>query len=361
MTLTIKKLENLLYTRGFLAKRYYSINDSYVYIELININTADTCMLYIPSKYDIKVDKLENVFKIDYINVDENGNIPVDYAGEADPDNIEKQYDNIDIEDDAKNLISKLENNYNHPIKLSERNQNDNKELVDIIRQLKRLRFCVQTIKYKVVIMYNSYLCCIKRDDTIQCFTIYDSNNKCRKLMISLDLETLYEKIGEKSNFNTISNDIKTVYNGIYRVFDKNQYKHTENIEKISENIGKIKLFSDNIFKKKMEYNNYLVKLEILLESLIEPEKQITEKIAEIESKYKYSKTLQSDMEKSQLIAKQNEELEKLNIVKQDIIKNIISIKNKHEELTLIIDKIMFDNHIMLDCIIKNFIKLSEF
>ena len=45
---------------------------------------------------------------------------------------------------------------------------------------------------------------------------------------------------------------------------------------------------------------------------------------------------------------------------KQDIILNIVNLKTQQENITLKMDKILFDNSIMINEISKNFIKLSE-
>lgn len=52
--------------------------------------------------------------------------------------------------------------------------------------------------------------------------------------------------------------------------------------------------------------------------------------------------------------------LDNINNVKQEIVKDIINIRNKQENITLEIDKILFDNSIMISIITKNFNSLLE-
>jgi hypothetical protein len=48
-------------------------------------------------------------------------------------------------------------------------------------------------------------------------------------------------------------------------------------------------------------------------------------------------------------------------MLKADITKNILILREKKENTVLSIDKIMFDNTVMLDSIFKNFSKLKDY
>ena len=107
MTLSLNKLENLLHANGFLPKKFFVIDNLIIYIEVLSINNADSFMLYIPSKYDIQIGQKDNVYNIKNIQVDEYGNIPIDYAGDPDNIELEKAYDEIDLLKDPLELSSK--------------------------------------------------------------------------------------------------------------------------------------------------------------------------------------------------------------------------------------------------------------
>ena len=84
MTLSLKKLENLLGSKGLLPKRYFTIGGMCVYLEVLVLDSADIFFLYIPSKYDIKAPYDSSSFMISAIDVDENGTIAGDYGEELD-------------------------------------------------------------------------------------------------------------------------------------------------------------------------------------------------------------------------------------------------------------------------------------
>jgi hypothetical protein len=361
MPLSLYKLDKIISKHELLIRKIYTINNDCVYLELLCVKTGDVCMLYIPSKYQIKAMGANNEFKVSYIEINEDGTIPEDYAGEPDNFELENTYNEVDIDlkSSNKNMEGHLEESYNHPLSLKDMSKNDKTNLREIFRQLRRLKFCVQNLKYKLCITYKGYLCCIRRDDTFECFHVKASGNMDdnRSLIVTFDLETFYSKI------DIISEDIKTIKNGIYKVLDKNQVKHTNNLYKILEYKTTILTSSEIYLKNKKYYTNSISKLELMLVDLCKSEEVIFEKISEIKERYNNNsslKGLHKDIEKSHLLSKHETELTNINSVKQEIISNLMSLKEKRETLSLKLDKIFFDNTIMIDAIIKNFELLSE-
>lgn len=363
MPLSLNKLEKLLTSKGLLPKKLFIMKGVLVYMEVLSLKNADSFMLYIPSKYSIEIDKGQDVHDLDYFEVTEDGHVPDDYAGEPDNFDIEKSYDEIDVDfsPDAqrhKNIEGHLEDDYNHPVALRDSSSADTQNLREIFRQLRRLKFCVAGIKYKVCIMYKDYLCCIDRYDEFMGYIAknFDGPDQ-RKLFVSVDLETLFAKI------DSIPVDIKTVREGIYKVLDKNQHKHMKNLRKMMEQKDLIEGFSKTILLKKKQYTRYLRKLEKLLTDINQSEQEIVNQIMEVEERYGTSdvglRGLHTDIEKTHLISKHETELSRINSVKQELIRNILIIKTKHENLSLKIDNITFDNIVMIDAILKNFIKLT--
>ena len=360
MPLSLEKLENLLNTNGFIPKKFFVINNLIIYMEILSIQNADSFMLYIPSKYDIQIGFRDDVYKIKEIEIDEYGNIPRDYGGEPDNIELEKSYDEIDLL--TKPLDSSMEHNleekYKHHLSLKDISKDVTEQLREIFRQLRRLKFCVQNLKYKLCIIFKNYVCCIGRRNTFDCYSIENiQGSSDKKLLISLDLETLY------TNFASITVDINTIREGVYRVLDKNNNKHINNISKMLEQKNDLNQLSDIIIKKKTHYSNHLKSLEKLLYTLIQSEKKIVEKLIDIQERYSCEasiKGLHVDIEQSHQTSKLEDELSRINVVKQELISNILQVKTKYDNLSLKVDNICFDNIIMIDAILKNFVLLKE-
>jgi hypothetical protein len=361
MPLSLHKLEMMVSKYNMLMRKIYTIDNYCVYLELLCINTGDVCMLYIPSKYEIKGRGADNEYKISYIDISEDGNIPEDYAGNPDNFDLENTYNEIDIglETSHKNMEGHLEESYNHPVSLKDMSKNDKKNLREIFRQLRRLRLCVQNLKYKLCITYKGYLCCIRRDDTFECFHITSLGNMddTRTLVVTFDIETFYRKA------EVLTEDIKTVRNGIYNILDKNQIKHTGNLHKILQYKTSLMSVSESCLNKKRQYTEGIIKLDKMLVELGITRELILTKLAEIDKRYRDNRGLKGihrDIEKSHLTTKHETELSNVNAVKQEIISNIMELKLKRETLSLKLDKIFFDNTVMLDAILKNFELLTE-
>lgn len=357
MTLSINKLKSIIERKNLLIKKIFFMKGLCIYIEIFCLLTSDSFLLYIPSKYKIKVsDEIEN-YELDYIDVSEDGNIASDYGSKLEDYDIEKQYDSIDIDINSNsidNMETFLEEKYNYPLSLKDMKISDLNEIREIFRQLRRLKLCVQNVKYKICIMYKNYICCIKRDDSFEGFFILGLNGPpSRKLIITLDLESLYK------NLETVTQDVKLIREGIYRILNKNQLKNVSTLTNILEQKNNLQIFSVNIQNKKQKFEKYLLHLERLLSNLIDTENFHNSEILQINSKYDNDMNFNNDIQKSHEIGKHKKIISDINVIKQELMNTIIIIKSKLEDLSLKVDKICFDNTIMIDAINKNF-KLLE-
>lgn len=355
MSLSINKLEKLLSNKGFLCKKFYEMDGMCVYIEILDLNSSDVFMLYIPSKYDIPISNRDNVYQVEYLEVDEDGNVARDYAGEPDKHDLEQVYDSSQIELDTDNGNGKdirnfLEEKYDQPVHLRDMSVNDIKEIREVFRHLKRLRLAVKNLRYKVCIAFKHYLCCIRKDDTLEGFIVKKlQESSDRKLFVKLDIEALYD------NINTLSVDIRTVREGIYSMLNRNQTRHMINLQKLVLNAGKVSVLSEAINTKRTRLADNLTKLESMMVRISESEKSARERLINARSSPGSSSTsFHSDLERTQMIARHETELTEIQRTKQEIIKNILGLKVKHENLLLRTDKILFDNIVMIDEVIRN-------
>jgi hypothetical protein len=361
MPLSIEKLETFLNNKGFIPNKYFVLDSYCYYIEILSIKNSEIFLLYIPTKYNFKIKKGNNVYKIEYTDLDfEKDTTDIDYTDNIDENDIEKCYGRyeLDINFNDKNdtISSQLENNYKKNIILSNIEKKDSREIKNITKQMNRLRFCIQNIKYKISIMYKNYICSIKRDDTIQCYSIKNYSGVIQnKLYITADLEILY------SNIESLVLNIQTIKEEIEHILEKNYFSHIKIIHKLLQEKNDIIKFPDNAYNKKKIYEEYLEESNKMLEDSITSEKNIIDKIYELNETYNTDiKSLNKDIDKIHHLSHLNNELSNIQKVKEDIIKTILDLKIKKYDLILIIDRIMFDNSVMLDLILKNFFNLNK-
>ena len=236
MNHSFSKLETLIGSYGFQVKTVFTIDEYIVYMEILSTKDTNSFLLYIPSKFNIKPEKGDNVYKLKYIDIETPENIVDKYAEDPDKNEIKNDYEEVNIEtQNTDDLEHSLNENYNRDILLKDINKNDKDILKDIFRQLNRFKFCVQNIKYKMSILYKNYLCSIKRDDTIECYYIKNfPTQKSRRFYISTDLKSMYESI------DNVMNDVKTVKDSIYKILNQNQVKHTKVLNNMLENKEKL-------------------------------------------------------------------------------------------------------------------------
>jgi hypothetical protein len=354
MPLSINKLEEFITEKGFVINKFFTMDGSCFYIEVICVKTADIFLLYIPSKYEISPSSNANVYKIKTIDMTNAENFVDEYTGQQGEFDIENRYGNMQINLNSKNRMDEnLENNYKHAITLEDISKEDLIVIKSIYRQLKRLKYCVQNIKYKIAIIYKNYICAIRRDDSIDCFSVKDyPYTHYKGLMIIVDLETFYDK------HEQLSEDINVVYNSIFHVLERNQHTHVNMVEKIIETKKDIVSIPFLAEQKKIKYDQMLSQLYDMLKKIIEVENKFIEKLSNIENGN--FDNLQKDIDKIYEKTNVLKELDKINTIKVGLSKTIFILKEKRENMILSIDKIMFDNTVMYDCMVKNFSKLKD-
>ena len=355
MVLSYEKLELLLNNNGVVIKKIFSMNQECVMLEVLCIINANCFIIYIPSKYSIPVPDLENVFDLDYFDLDKDENIAMEYGENPDDLDLEKNYESINLQNDHI-TENKLNDNYNHPLSLTNNKYKEIKNVKEVVRQLNRLKFCTKNLKYNLSIIFKNYICTIKTDNNINVFIIdsYNINNENKNLLVTIDLNNFYKKI------DTFLDDIITIRDGIYKILNKNHTNNLKNLKKLLKTEKKLTIFSEKISEKKKKYNSDLLEFEKLLKKLYKKEKNIITKINDLHEKNDKNndvsiKGIHTDTEYLHKVNELEKILENVYNIKQDLITEILETKEKIENLTLNTDSILFDNLIMINTIFKNY------
>jgi hypothetical protein len=343
--LSLNKLEKILTTQGFLIKSIYSYDKYCVYIEILCLTNADIFLLYIPSKYDILINEKYQIYNIKYIELKDI------YTNlyENEDDNIEKTYEDIKMEDND-NIIEQLDNIYKKQIILDNKDKVYN-NIKNIYKQLNRLKYSVQTIKYKISIQYKNFLCNITRDNEINCciienISVYD--NQIRNIYITIDLETFFSKV------NNVIENIINVRNNIYKILNRTQSLKYNNMFTGLDKLNELICFNKHIEKKKETNTSYILSLENMYKQLCNTEKKIYNKLDELNN------ITDEQYNKDEIIRIENK-INDINKIKEKIFKYILTLKNKQSDLYLFVDKMIYDNSVMLNEIVNNIDKVKEY
>jgi len=322
---SLRKLEKFLLKKNFRVLTYYELDGYLIYIKVLSSENYNQYLIYIPSKYEIKMENVSNVFSlkvIDDIDMTSSGNIVDNYTSVDEKDEqIEKIYNEINltyIPETGEDLESTLKENYDKPIVLKNfTNYKAHINVKNIINQLSRLKKCTQNIKYKLCIFYKNYIYIITRSDDINYFMIdnYEGVDK-RQMMVTLDLEILYLKKTEDIHF-----DIKNVQD---QVFKNLQQNHTNNMLVLDNMMSRNILGQKNDINNKIEsYDLNIKEFEDMLEKLKKSESVIIEKIEGIKKDYSTKVGFYHDIEKTNKISRLERELGEIDNLIISINKNI--------------------------------------
>jgi hypothetical protein len=353
MVLSITKLTGILMANGLVPQRYFVQHGTYVYVEVMCSTTADLFLLYVPSRYEIAADDRSDTYKLESLDVpeDREGHLAENYAGEPDDFALEQMYQDIDVDlktDDQKrdDIVEHLEEGYRVSVSLQDLTKDEMMELRDTFRQLRRLRFCVQGIKYKLAIIYQNQLCCIHRDDELIGYRLRNfPRADIRSLLITIDLETL---IGKPF---AVPTDISTVRQAVYGILDRNQVRNARHLTRLVQQRD-FTVPSQLALQKKERYGALIIKLEKQLKSLHGPERAAIGRIAELQ-RARNTVSMNVDVDHSQRLAVAEKRLREIQNTKQEIVLHVVTLRRKQEELALKIDRILFNLFVMVDGVSK--------
>lgn len=342
MSLNLEKLTRLLMESNMVITKLFCQSNRCVYLEMLSVATAENFLIYIPSKYDIEPNDKIAKFKIKEMDIES-----AKYDDQQGEDN---ELINLKVDDDVE---EQLENNYKHSTNLKQIIKTDIDTLRGVYKQIKRIGFSVKNIPYKLAIIFNNYICVIRRDDSISIFFIKNYNSdKEKQLYVVVDLETFYAK-----SFRLLD-DLQTVKSSVYKVLEKNQNIHVEVFNGMMNNKKIIESLPIIVQQKNREYDTMITELQTLLAEIARREKQLNIQLHAIKNK---QGNLNIDVSRVHQMSTLERELDQLLDTKGKATANILALKIKKENCILNVDKLLFENSVMWDNMMKNFKTLKDF
>jgi hypothetical protein len=358
--LSFSKLESFLTNKGYTPCAYYAIDKECVFVEVISRNATGSFLIYIPSKYTIKVDSIVSGNVYNLVMNDLNNNIS------DDTDETLSIYDKIDLDDslNSDNKEDTLEDIYKRSIS-DKKGVDVKRNMNEIYRQLKRFKFCVQGSRYKLGIGYMNVLGVIRRDDSIECFEVQgirrnnDENIDKNKLYVIIDLDMLYE------NLSSIDEDIIKVRDGVYNILDKSRNILVKHFERIANSFSAIMDVISKIDNKRDEFIVYNEKLKYMIHGLDRAEKKAITSLNEVYTKKGESgsgqyKSMQNDISKAHLRKKLEDELEQISNMKKEVYICSNDTKSDMDNFILVSDRGLFDSIVMLNNVSKNLEEIQK-
>ncbi len=337
MSISIDRLSQLIDRCDFYIKSYYAISNKCKYIEVVSKKYGVSYLMYIPSKYDIDLHGVKYFQLKEIKDVMNSKDVTYEYGYNKDNKKYEEMYSIDNLNENTDENV--LQNNYKRQLDYVNVKSKHNENVKCIYRQVSRFKYSVENLKYKLGIMYKSYMCVITRSNSIVYYYIKNMNNNVedKKIVIIFDLEILYEI------YHDIHDELKDIRKSIYALLQKNNKLNLQYIERmITEKINlenmkyQIKQTQQKYDDKYNNYNN-------LLSTCTVKESIIREKIKK-EGKSNSTIIQLKDILKT----------------KSGIIMDLISLIDKRDSFMLLCDNVMYDNVIMYDKICNNLKLISE-
>lgn len=322
------KLDNYLKSKGFKVQRAFCIDGMCVYLQTFSESTGCSFFVYIPSRYNLPCPENIRSYKISYISND-------DKCGGGDDEDERGMYDGVKLEDDNGDLKRQLTEFYKQDIPLSSIETTEQREVAIVRDQLTRLKSCVASIDYKLVIQYDNYLGAITRNNDVQMYMINGMDYNCigRQLFTSIDLSALYART---SHVATDVLEVKNKVHGILRdIYNKQMTKMNEvlaRVESAQKHINTLKSKQEAFNVKTRELSDAYIRLSKEQESLGEPLRNVA------------------------LFNKNAKErrIEDIIALKSEIMDELVRRNAEQDNVLLVSDHYLFDNIVSLQRVAKN-------
>ena len=344
---SIENLTSYLKEKNFNISQLYSINGSCSFIRVVCGNTGDDLVVSIPFKYPMKTDKAIELVSFTDTEADDkitktsnhkDGYNQINISGleddkmyldPAEADKLLEQYQAIDIDQESTDTLK------------------DN--IVAYKRQLDRLKFCTNNIKYKLCIVSLSSFCTITRSNNVECFAIKKGKpaiNENKDLCIIIDLENFYDKV------DSIHTDISKVYKNLYDIMGRTHQRQSAIISSRLRQYQELPKTLSERYSKKEKYESSIKSLNEVLSRI---KKQETDLVKEIEKANKIT----SSISKSFTLKKLEDDYSKLLQFKDDSIKLLTEIKTEYNNFVLDFDYALFSSISLFNHMTSSFIKIG--
>ena len=347
MPLSLQKLVSLLNSKGFVPTKYIKYQGLCIFIEIVSLSSGTIAMLYIPSRFEIPIGEGASTIDVDLVdpeNADE-------YT--EDPEQARNTFRSIDLQtNDTVTAEDQLTQKYKKKIHLRTGAQSSPEMLKDVMRQLKRLQYCVEDLPYHLVICKNAYIA-LMRGGEADCYIIKNyRGNSPRTLRVTAELPIFHERGG------AMDGEVSQIYNGINTILGNNLGKHAAYIDALATRKGNMLDFSKLVLIKKQNFQGLIQKYETLLIQIDQREKAVRKSLGSLRTAP--TGGLMSSVIHSRDRAGYERQIDECLEVKRTLIDHILGLRGNLDEVSLNADKIMFDNSVMMDKVFRNFNSLIE-
>lgn len=375
-TLSINKLENLLETVKLSPVEYFTIDNECVYIHAVS-NVGDHILIYVNSNYPIPLNVIDSTEKVKSnsihtlkeLEIDDNGMLTESYLESSDvKDAARNDYDcTSSFSPEQKgDLQLDLEQTYtSKSVEMKKRDKKGTESKV-MFKHLQRLKFIVENVKYKLALVSDELLFSIKSDNSFNTFLIKrkssniietDSNslNNQTQLMICLDLNTLY------ANLELLSDDLIKIRLSVIDNLTTIQKRNTTILARLLDKCKTVTKQASNAISG-------INLIDTLVQKSMDCLQKITVALKQAESMAPAKGNLASsgisglheDISNVHASSRAEAVISRLKETEKKAVNTLMYLKQLQGTLLVEMDKVSFDNSILVHSVINNIDKFEE-
>jgi len=341
MAYSLKNLNTLFESKGFVANNYFTLDGNYKLVEMISFKSATSIIVHIDSKYKVPSQKLKHEYTL--LKKDVSGDL---ISGVANEGSLRSSYKEIDHISKALQTEEKLSELYDRPISLKGEEDRSLEKFSSTIRQMRRFRLCVKNIPYKFVLFDDDCICVLSDESEIETYYAPEYKHKKRKIFVSTSLSNLFAS-------EDIDSSVMKITDQFHDILQENQKTETLRIQDMIDTKQNILSHSKRVLdiKKKLMAKIALLQKNhtILMDRTIE----LTQKKKDTNSKL--TQNILNESTARSILESIRQELAKNEEQQHDMVRNIIDSRKELDELCLVVDNILFDNMVMMSRISANF------
>ncbi len=349
MSLSLDKFQKLLSTYSLIPIKYYTYHDRVLLVEVVSLSSAEPFLLYISKEYNFKPDTSFETYNLKRIHLDEKGDVPAKYASKLDDLEMDEYYSKVNLLNTEKMLDKTIDiekeliDEYRKRILVTSSEESTTMKVRDMVNQLQRLERCVDSKDYSLSIMTNSLIVL----DPEHMFIIRGKDLKEHRMyIIVVTIETLFK------NVNYIAKDIPELNNGIQRILMKNHQSHMEKMDDTIDGMIQVQDKLHATMNRIDRYNSYIARLTDLLEKVKQKEISVRNARKVLHDK------IAGGIDKEIYHLKEKESIEKdekwVSFTKGKIYEKVLDLHKKTRNHTLMMDKLLFENLVMMISIQRN-------
>lgn len=381
--LSLTALISFLASHGLIVVNGYTgKHNRLIILEVAHQNSGNSFMIFIPKSYEIHVSQSRHeappftswsLLPTPSISI---------LQHHQDQELAKRLYPGIDVyasqSEEGYNNHNELEKLYKQSLEIDEPIDNQGKIVSELVHQIRRLSFCVQKLRYKLLLRYENVLCALHfeakyRDAAPQTWFIDGARHPHRRLFIFVNLETLYSKIGSTSSqskhssikgVNNFLNEICQVEEGVQDILEMSREAHDEAIPQISLQLSQTTEINYIFHQGYIKFSEYQKELKELLKSLVSQEEQLQKSLNQITHEHMTSgdhSLLHKDLNTAQYRSNIESSLQKISVLRSEILTNLSDVKEKQDDISLVLDKAVFENLALAEHLLSNIFLIQKY